>query len=98
MFSEEIFGSNRAMWFSTRGTKLAYAAFDESSVPLAYIPHYGIPDTMYDQYSTVFKYHYPKVLHTHIYIYINTLHIRWENDHYLLTKNRFLLTVKKTID
>lgn len=51
------------MWFSNQGTKLAYAVFNEKLVPNVYLPMYGIPDTMYDQYSRIFSYHYPKVLY-----------------------------------
>ncbi|VVC36524.1 Dipeptidylpeptidase IV, N-terminal domain,Peptidase S9, prolyl oligopeptidase, catalytic [Cinara cedri] len=61
VYKEEIFRSNRAMWFSGRGTKLAYATFNETLVPTVYLQYYGIPDTMYDQYSRLFNYHYPKV-------------------------------------
>ncbi|KAE9529069.1 hypothetical protein AGLY_012023 [Aphis glycines] len=58
---EEIFSSNSAMWFSNTGKNLAYATFNEELVPTVYLPTYGIPDTMYDQYSKMFSYHYPKV-------------------------------------
>lgn len=58
---EEIFDNSRAMWFSKQGTKLAYAAFNETLVPLVYLPQYGIPDTIYDQYSRILNYRYPKV-------------------------------------
>jgi len=51
------------MWFSTRGKSLAYATFNEKLVPKVYLQTYGIPDTMYDQYSKIFSYRYPKVLH-----------------------------------
>lgn len=50
------------MWFSTRGKHLAYATFNEKLVPKVYLTKYGIPDTMYDQYSRIFRYRYPKVL------------------------------------
>ncbi|XP_060847595.1 venom dipeptidyl peptidase 4-like [Rhopalosiphum padi] len=61
VYTEEIFESNSAMWFSKRGKNLAYATFNEELVPTVYLPTYGIPDTMYDQYSRTFSYHYPKV-------------------------------------
>ncbi|XP_025191243.1 venom dipeptidyl peptidase 4-like isoform X2 [Melanaphis sacchari] len=61
VYTEEIFESNSAMWFSNRGKNLAYATFNEKLVPLVYLPTYGIPDTMYDQYSRMYSYHYPKV-------------------------------------
>lgn len=54
------------MWFSGRGTKLAYAAFNETLVPTVSMQHYGVPETMYDQYSKTFDYHYPKVSHRRI--------------------------------
>lgn len=62
MFLEEIFESRSAMWFSNKGTKLAYATFNETLVPSVYMPLYGIPDTMYDQYSKIFSYRYSKVI------------------------------------
>lgn len=61
VYTEEIFESNSAMWFSNRGKNLAYATFNEKLVPTVYLPTYGIPDTMYDQYSKILSYHYPKV-------------------------------------
>jgi len=64
--SEEIFGSTQAMSFSDGGTKLAYITFDDTSVPSTCLQEYGTPNTMYDQHSSVFRYHYPKV---YIYIY-----------------------------
>lgn len=64
---EEIFASDRAMWFSKQGTKLAYASFNETLVPMVYLSHYGIPSTMYDQYEEIHGYHYPKV-YTRYYI------------------------------
>ncbi|XP_016661848.1 venom dipeptidyl peptidase 4 isoform X1 [Acyrthosiphon pisum] len=60
VYTEEIFGSNSAMWFSNQGKYLAYATFNEKLVPTVYLPTYGIPDTMYDQYSRMFSYRYPK--------------------------------------
>lgn len=49
------------MWFSKQGTKLAYATFNETKVPSVYLSQYGVPDTMYDQYSKILGLHYPKV-------------------------------------
>lgn len=54
------------MWFSAQGTKLAYAAFNETLVPTVSMQHYGIPETMYDQYSQAYDYHYPKVSHQRV--------------------------------
>lgn len=72
---EEIFGSNTAMWFSNLGTKLAYATFNETLVPWVYLPQYGIPDTMYDQYSRINGYHYPKVMAMSIFIYNTNIYV-----------------------
>lgn len=52
------------MWFSDQATQLAYATFNETLIPSVYLPQYGIPDTMYDQYSKLFGYRYSKVRHT----------------------------------
>jgi hypothetical protein len=62
-FLEEILNSNLAMWFSKQGTKLAYIKLNETLVPSIHLARYGIPDTMYDQYSRIHSYHYPKVWH-----------------------------------
>lgn len=57
------------MWFSNQGKNLAYATFNEKLVPTVYLPTYGIPDTMYDQYSRMFNYRYPKVLYQNSLLY-----------------------------
>lgn len=60
-FTEEIFSSNSAMWFSKQGTRVAYASFNDSSVPLMQIPVYGFPGNLAYQYPSIVSIHYPKV-------------------------------------
>jgi len=63
------------MWFSTRGKYLAYATFNEKLVPMVYLSTYGVPDTMYDQYSRVFSYRYPKVLYQNSILLNNIINL-----------------------
>lgn len=59
--SEEVFGSNKALWFSPSGNKLAFGYFDDSQTPIITIPFYGYPGSMSFQYTTAISIHYPKV-------------------------------------
>ncbi|XP_050439500.1 venom dipeptidyl peptidase 4-like [Adelges cooleyi] len=61
VYEEEVFSSNSALWMSTSGSRLAYATFNDTLVKKMHIPMYGVPDTLFDQYSTIISYHYPKV-------------------------------------
>lgn len=61
LFKEEIFSSNSAMWFSKRGSKIAYASFNDSQIPTMQIPVYGIPGDLKYQYTKIVGVHYPKV-------------------------------------
>lgn len=59
--SEEVFGSNKALWFSPSGSKLAFGYFDDSHTPIITIPFYGYPGSLTFQYTSTISIHYPKV-------------------------------------
>lgn len=61
VYEEEVLSSNKALWFSPDGTKLAFGKFDDSDVQLMVLPIYGEPGNLIFQYprATVIK--YPKV-------------------------------------
>ncbi|KAK1130491.1 hypothetical protein K0M31_018623 [Melipona bicolor] len=58
--SEEVFGSNNALWFSPSGSKLAFGYFDDSHTPIITIPFYGYPGSLTFQYTSAISIHYPK--------------------------------------
>ena len=60
-FAEEVFGSNKAFWFSSDGKKLVYAKFDDAAVPVMTIPFYGVPGSLESQYTKAIQIRYPKV-------------------------------------
>ncbi|KAJ3655173.1 hypothetical protein Zmor_014310 [Zophobas morio] len=60
VYEEEVFSSNKALWFSPDGTKLAYARFDDTQVPLMVLPIYGEPGSMIFQYPKANVIKYPK--------------------------------------
>ncbi|XP_058799148.1 venom dipeptidyl peptidase 4-like isoform X2 [Phymastichus coffea] len=59
VYEEEVFSSNKAVWFSPSGTKLAFGHFDDSHTPVMNIPYYGFPGLTF-QYPTAISIHYPK--------------------------------------
>ncbi|CAB0042041.1 unnamed protein product [Trichogramma brassicae] len=59
VYEEEIFASNKAMWFSPSGKKLAFGYFDDTFTPIMSIPYYGLPGPR-NQYPSVIPVHYPK--------------------------------------
>lgn len=62
LIAEEVFGSNKALWFSPSGSKLAFGYFDDSHTPIITIPFYGYPGSlMFFQYTSAITIHYPKV-------------------------------------
>ncbi|VVC29748.1 Hypothetical protein CINCED_3A012805 [Cinara cedri] len=61
VYEEEIFSSNSAMWFSQKGSWIAYATFNDTLVPTMQLPYYGFPITMKYQYTSIISIHYPKV-------------------------------------
>ncbi|CAI6356937.1 unnamed protein product [Macrosiphum euphorbiae] len=61
VYEEEIFSSNSATWFSKQGNRVAYASFNDSSVPMMQIPVYGFPGNLAYQYPSIVSIHYPKV-------------------------------------
>ncbi|XP_015595104.1 venom dipeptidyl peptidase 4, partial [Cephus cinctus] len=58
--SEEVFSSNKALWFSPSGTKLAFGYFNDSNTPIMNIPFYGYPGSLSFQYTSAIPIHYPK--------------------------------------
>ncbi|XP_043250210.1 venom dipeptidyl peptidase 4-like isoform X2 [Colletes gigas] len=60
VYEEEVFGSNKALWFSPSGTKLAFGYFDDTHTPIITIPFYGYPGSVTFQYTSAIWIHYPK--------------------------------------
>lgn len=60
VYEEEVFSSNKALWFSPSGTKLAFGYFDDSNTPIMNIPFYGYPGSLSFQYTSAIPIHYPK--------------------------------------
>ncbi|XP_076294344.1 venom dipeptidyl peptidase 4 isoform X2 [Lasioglossum baleicum] len=60
VYEEEVFGSNKALWFSPSGTKLAFGYFDDTLTPIITIPFYGYPGSLTFQYTSAISIHYPK--------------------------------------
>lgn len=60
-FSEEVLNSNKALWISPDGKKLAYAKYTDTYVPTMTLPVYGQPGSMEFQYTKAVQIRYPKV-------------------------------------
>ncbi|XP_014247731.1 venom dipeptidyl peptidase 4 isoform X2 [Cimex lectularius] len=60
VYEEEIFNSNKALWFSPDGNYLAYATFNDSRTPVMNIPYYGLPGDLRYQYMQAINIRYPK--------------------------------------
>ncbi|KAH1014109.1 hypothetical protein HUJ04_003003 [Dendroctonus ponderosae] len=60
VYEEEIFSSNKALWFSGDGRKIAYARFNDNNVEAMVVPIYGEPGTLYSQYPRANFVKYPK--------------------------------------
>ncbi|KAJ8724870.1 hypothetical protein PYW07_015828 [Mythimna separata] len=60
VYEEEVFGSNNAIWFSKDSSKIAYATFNDTEVRKMYVPHYGVPGSVDDQYTQHREIRYPK--------------------------------------
>ncbi|XP_043476742.1 venom dipeptidyl peptidase 4 isoform X2 [Leptopilina heterotoma] len=60
VYEEEVFGSNKAIWFSPSGTKMVFGYFDDNHTPIMNIPYYGYPGSITFQYTSVIPIHYPK--------------------------------------
>lgn len=56
-----MFSSNKALWVSPDGKKLAYAKFDDRQVRVMTIPLYGEPGSLNSQYTHPVQIRYPKV-------------------------------------
>lgn len=60
VYEEEVFSSNKALWFSPDGKKLAYVRFNDTEVPIMVVPIYGEPGSLYFQYPRGNIVKYPK--------------------------------------
>ncbi|KAJ8968573.1 hypothetical protein NQ314_002238 [Rhamnusium bicolor] len=60
-YMKEVFSSNKALWFSPDGKKLAYGRFDDTQTPVMIIPVYGEPGSLTFQYPRANFIKYPKV-------------------------------------
>ncbi|XP_018904753.1 venom dipeptidyl peptidase 4 isoform X2 [Bemisia tabaci] len=60
VYEEEVLASNSAMWFSPDGQKLAYASFNDTSVPVMTVPFYGAASSPKFQYPLPVNIRYPK--------------------------------------
>lgn len=56
-----MLSSNKALWFSPDGKKLAYGRFNDSDVTIMVIPVYGEPGKLHSQYPRANLIKYPKV-------------------------------------
>ena len=62
VYEEEVLSTNKAMYYSSSGSKLAYAQFDDRLVEEFHYTKYGDPYSPYDnQYPTDIMVKYPKV-------------------------------------
>ncbi|GIX90965.1 dipeptidyl peptidase 4 [Caerostris extrusa] len=59
--SSEIFHSNNALWWGPDGTKLAYAAFNDTQVDVMTYPWYGSYEDSTNVYPQTIRLRYPKV-------------------------------------
>lgn len=55
-----MFSSNKAVWFSPDGKRMAYAKFNDTVTPVMTIPVYGQPGNIQFQYTHAAQIRYPK--------------------------------------
>lgn len=60
VYEEEVFNSNKALWFSPSGHRLAFGYFNDTLTPVMNIPFYGFPGSLTFQYTSTILIHYPK--------------------------------------
>uniref|UniRef100_A0A0C9RFV4 Venom dipeptidyl peptidase 4 n=2 Tax=Fopius arisanus TaxID=64838 RepID=A0A0C9RFV4_9HYME len=60
VYEEEVFSSNKALWFSPSGKKMVFGYFDNSETLTMNIPFYGYPGSLTFQYNSQISVHYPK--------------------------------------
>lgn len=58
---EEVFSSNKALWFSPDGKRLVFGEFQDKDVKLMTLPVYGEPGNLDFQYTKAVQVRYPKV-------------------------------------
>ncbi|XP_058801834.1 venom dipeptidyl peptidase 4-like isoform X2 [Phymastichus coffea] len=73
VYEEEVYGTDRAMWFSTNGEHLAFATFNDSQVPELVITRYGEPGSLKDQYPKEKRFKYPKAGRTNPQVTLNVI-------------------------
>lgn len=59
--SEEVLGSNKALWLSPKGKRLAFMTLNDTNVGIMNIPIYGPPNSVEFQYTKSIPLRYPKV-------------------------------------
>ncbi|CAH1108966.1 unnamed protein product [Psylliodes chrysocephalus] len=57
---EEVLSSNKALWFSPDGKKVAYGRYNDTDVPIMVLPIYGEPGKLAYQYPRANVIKYPK--------------------------------------
>lgn len=60
VYEEEVLSSNKALWFDPSGTKLAFATYNDTRVPVVTLPYYGRPGDIHFQYTAAVPIRYPK--------------------------------------
>nr|CAD7400600.1 unnamed protein product [Timema cristinae] len=60
VYEEEVFSSNKALWFSPNGEWLAFASFNDTVARVMNIPYYGPPGNLEFQYTRAIPLRYPK--------------------------------------
>lgn len=60
VYEEEVVSSNKALWFSPDGKRLAFARYDDTAVPTMVVPVYGEPGNPFFLYPRANIVKYPK--------------------------------------
>ncbi|XP_038206505.1 venom dipeptidyl peptidase 4 [Zerene cesonia] len=60
IYEEEILNAAEAMWFSTNGSNLAVAIYNDTLLESAVFPYYGDPLDFENQYPKMVEFKYPK--------------------------------------
>ena len=60
--SEEVLGTDNAIWFADSGQRMVYATFDDRQVDYFDFTFYGEPSSLQFQYPSTRSIRYPKVV------------------------------------
>ncbi|XP_034934341.1 venom dipeptidyl peptidase 4 isoform X2 [Chelonus insularis] len=60
VYEEEVFNSNKVLWFSPSGKKMVFAHFNDMQTQMMNITFYGLPGSLSFQYTSTIPIHYPK--------------------------------------